>query len=248
MINPPVAVPCCAIAVQKAINTDMQTNYPATDINNNLFKPNTLPRPALHTALTRKHNVVTTHHDGKVNWKDFAFTGSLKNIKQYAHLSFNNDNKDQELAFTQIVTAFVLQLHQKSNFVIGVRNKESIHEINILKSMLNNPSQFICFLSGQGGSGKSRVIGAVLHYCKFFCQELNLEFSRQTIIVTALTGAAAVNINGQTTSKACKLNCKNIEKCDKWAHETCMVIVDEVSFCSQEELTSLNANLSVLCD
>ena len=129
-------------------------------------------------------------------------------------------------------------------------DEETIHQICILKSTLNNPNQFKCFLSGQGGSGKSRVIGAVLHYCKNLCQELNVEFSRHTIVVTALTGATAVNINGETTSRACKLNKNrnNIEKCDVWAEETCMVIVDEISFCSQDDLTTLNNNLNVLCD
>ena len=94
------------------------------------------------------------------------------------------------------------------------------------------------------------MIGAVLHYCKNLCQALNVEFSRHTIVVTALTGAAAVNINGETTSRACKLNKNrnNIEKCDFWAEETCMVIVDEISFCSQDDLTTLNDNLNILCD
>ena len=41
---------------------------------------------------------------------------------------------------------------------------------------------------------------------------------------------------------------KNIEKCERWAGETCMVIVDEISFCSQEDLATLNDNNNVLCD
>ena len=92
------------------------------------------------------------------------------------------------------------------------------------------------------------MIGAVIHFCKNLCHALNVEFTRFTIVVTALTGAAAVNINGETTSRACKLNSKNVEKSDEWADETCMVIVDEISFCSQDDFEKLNANLNLLCD
>ena len=168
-------------------------------------------------------------------------------MKHCGTLSFNGD-KHQEQAFIQIVSSFVLKLHEKSNHVSGMGDAEFIEETCDLKEMLNDPSQFICFLSGQGGSGKSRVIGAVLHHCKHLCQALNVEFSRNTIVVTALTGAAAVSINGQTTSKACKLNSKNVEKCDVWADETCMVVVDEISFCSQQDFEKLSVNLNLLCD
>ena len=186
-------------------------------------------------------------HDGQVNWEQFTFTGSLRNISHCADLCFNGDN-DHEVAFTQTVSAFVLKLHEKSKFCKGKGEKQSIDQTQKLQSSLNDPNQFVCFLSGQGGSGKSRVIGAVIHHCKNLCQALNVEFSRFTIVVTAMTGAAAVNINGQTVHRACKLNNRKIEKSDEWANETCMVIVDEISFCSQGELTKISANSNLLCD
>ena len=67
---------------------------------------------------------------------------------------------------------------------------------------MNNKDQFICFMSGAGGTGKSRVIHLVCHYCKMLCEELSVEFTKQTIVVTAMTGTAAVNINGETTHAA----------------------------------------------
>ena len=75
---------------------------------------------------------------------------------------------------------------------------------------------------------------------------LNVQFTRQTIVVTALTGAAAITVNGQTIARACKLNNKNIKLCHKWKHETCLVIVDEISFCNQDQLTTLNKKLNLL--
>ena len=246
-INPPNVSSCDAITTQEPTNENTSTDSLTVETTmNNLLKPNSLPRQHLHKILTTRHDVLTTNH-GQVNWEQFVFTGSLENISHYADLCFNGDD-DQEVAFTQTVSAFVLKLHEKSTFCKGKGEKQSIDQTQKLQSLLNDPKQFVCFLSGQGGSGKSRVIGAVIHYCKNLCQALNVEFSRFTIVVTAMTGAAAVNINGQTVHRACKLNNSNIEKSDEWANETCMVIVDEISFCSQDELTKISANLNLLCD
>ena len=214
---------------------------------NGQLKPNALQRNALHTLLTKQHTVVTANN-GSLKWDDFKFTGSLMSVSQHATHCFNTD-KDQQLAFIQIVCAFILKLHQKTKFNAGSEN-EFIHQITLLKSTLNNPDQFIGFLSGQGGSGKSRVIQAVMNFCKNLCIALNVEFSRHTILVTALTGAAAVGINGETTSRACKLNSNSdkIKMDEVWVDEVCMLIVDEISFCSQDNLTKMNKNLNTLCD
>ena len=89
----------------------------------NLLKPNTLSRQSLLMLLTKTHNVVTTNNDGSVSWEKFTFTGSFGNISQSADLCFNSD-KDQELAFTQIVSAFVLKLHQKAKSCMGLGNTD----------------------------------------------------------------------------------------------------------------------------
>ena len=76
----------------------------------------------------------------------------------------------------------------------------------------NRKGQFIGFLSGAGGTGKSKVIHLVRTYCKMLCDELNIEFNKRTIVTTALTGTAAVSINGETTARACKLKSKSVSK------------------------------------
>jgi hypothetical protein len=65
-----------------------------------------------------------------------------------------------------------------------------------------------------------------------------------------MTGSAAININGETTHKACSLNCKlsNIKRDNEWVENACLLIVDEVSFASNENLTKLNQCLNLLCD
>jgi hypothetical protein len=190
--------------------------------------------------------------DGEVTVKTIQPNGTLQNIRQYAEFTFSGD-KDQEKAFVQIASAFVVKLYGK---ILGINNvkkryrsgqvkldfnkaiyvlvkqgktdhmaqlvdveilnslralNESEHNetINIslldfpadkmiqvkwatnktdqvplssvklsyvstqekrttrnkflpeLQGTLNNRKQLICFLSGAGGTGKSRIIHAV---------------------------------------------------------------------------------------
>jgi predicted GTPase len=98
---------------------------------------------------------------------------------------------------------------------------------------MRNQKQLIMFMMGAGGSGKTKVINAVMAYAKGFCKELNYMFDKRMIVVTALTGVAATLINSETTHSAAKLNYKNItsEHIDEWqkAH---LLIIDEISFAS----------------
>ena len=50
-------------------------------------------------------------------------------------------------------------------------------KLQLLEQILNDKNQFVCFLSGAGGTGKSRVINGVRHYCKLLCNELGVEFT-----------------------------------------------------------------------
>ena len=110
-----------------------------------------------------------------------------------------------------------------------------------------HPEQFIGFLSGPGGTGKSKVIHAVLEYCKGFCDLIKYPFHKRTIVVTALTGAAAVNIRGETTHSACLIYNKAIKPQDieDW-QDTVMVLIDEISFTSYDVLSKINKNLNIL--
>jgi ABC-type molybdenum transport system ATPase subunit/photorepair protein PhrA len=62
-------------------------------------------------------------------------------------------------------------------------------------------NQLICFLHGPGGSGKTTVIDLVTAY-------ENNDFSTQTILVTAMTGVAAMILVEETTHSAVYLNQK----------------------------------------
>ena len=76
-----------------------------------------------------------------------------------------------------------------------------------------NDKQFICFLSETEGTEKSKVVHSFCHDCKNFCkQQLNIEFTKCTLAITAMTGTAAVNINGETTIKSLLSQLLNIQQ------------------------------------
>ena len=193
----------------------------------------------IHSSFTE----VVTNESGK-KFLD-KITGSLTNIKQYAECSFEGDT-DQEEAFTLIASSFVMTLYNRS-----IKEKKRVrNEEKYYKELFNfhrQKKQFIAFLSGAGGTGKSEVINSVKYYCKTLCDNLNIEFNKRTIVVTALTGAAAVSINGETTAKACQLKSNNVEEDSAWEH-TIMLIVDEISFATKEEIETLNKNLRIIRD
>ena len=85
------------------------------------------------------------------------------------------------------------------------------HYLQQLEQILNDKNQFVCFLSGAGGTGKSRVINGVRHYFKLLCNELGVEFTKRTIVVTAVTGSAAVAIHGKTMHSACNFYNKKVK-------------------------------------
>ena len=283
-------------------------------------------------SLTRE--VITTS-DGV---ESIIPNGTLNNIKKYAELSFQGD-KDQEIAFIQIVAAFVVRLHEKTKanntvskrfsngkrrfdfskpLKVWVRDGQIDHiatltdarilallqninerddgidyialsRLNLLQSdkieikwenrsdtelvdwskvrligvpseqrstrdeylqqlreILNKTSQFLCFLSGAGGTGKSEVINTVRHYCKLLYNELGIEFTKRTIVVTAITGSAAVSIHGETMHSSCDFNSK-MSPDEDWKN-TIMVVVDEISFIKRCDFEKLNTILNAKCE
>ena len=175
---------------------------------------------------------------------EIVVTGTLQNIRDYADQVFKQD-RHQCKAFELIVAAFIVQLY-KGPQILGKRQRTKTNVVKELKNV-NHEGQFVGFLSGPGGTGKSRVINSVLRYCKTLCDNAGIGFSKRTITVTALTGAAAVNIFGETTHGACLLNARNVtaEKIEEWK-DTKMLIVDEISFASKHILMKLNKHLNLL--
>jgi type II secretory pathway predicted ATPase ExeA len=122
--------------------------------------------------------------------------------------------------------------------------KELLH----LSRMKHREEQLVLFLTGAGGSGKSKVITNVLWYRKGFCKLLGQQFDSHTIVVTALTRVVAMLIHGKTLSLAALLNqkrCVTIEQMKEWENAQ-LVIIDEISFAKGSALLTLHKQLTAL--
>ena len=110
-----------------------------------------------------------------------------------------------------------------------------------------NNSQLIMLLHGPGGSGKSEVIKHVEAYCRQFCGNIGAGFTHRTIVVTALSGAAASSIDGETVHGAMGLNRRKTDSefIEVW-DDTRLLIIDEISFASKKLVKSVYDKLKVL--
>ena len=98
----------------------------------------------------------------------------------------------------------------------------------------------IMFLHGPGGSGKSAVMELVCQCDQGYCELLDYPFMSNTIVTTAMTGVAATLLKGETLHRKCCLAKKvRGDNIAKWRH-TRLLIVDEISFASWEEMEDLD--------
>ena len=165
----------------------------------------------------------------------------------------------QRAAFQCVTSAFLLTYYKdaekgfdigsdediSNDLANGVAFELNMENLNLLAN--GTKDQLIMFFSGQGGSGKSECIRQTILYCRSFCENLRVKFTRNTIRVTALTGVAAVAINGETIDSAACLG-KDFgnyldSDYDNWA-ECRLLIIDEVSFMGSDKLIKLH---TVLC-
>ena len=103
-------------------------------------------------------------------------------------------------------------------------------------------------MHGPGGSGKSWVIDLIMLYAKEYSDLIpNFVFHKRTIIVTAMTGSAATLINGETAHQVLQIYRRKIDITDvEEFQETRLIIIDEISFASMEEVHKINFKLQAL--
>ena len=217
--------------------------------------------------LTAISLAVIRRHVAHIDEVSEPANGTTKSIQEWATKLFtdpdtNERDHAQQRAFEVIVSMFILTFYDEAEQNEGKHNtgtaapelrrqirapyrklKKKLQKMTGMKQQ----KQLIMFMAGAGGSGKTRVINAVMAYAKGFCKEVNYMFDKRMIVVTALTGVAATLINGETTHSAAKLNYKNIthEHIEEWKHSR-LVIIDEISFASSDILIKLNTKLQAL--
>mmetsp|Transcript_45114 Transcript_45114/g.109778 ORF Transcript_45114/g.109778 Transcript_45114/m.109778 type:complete len:571 (+) Transcript_45114:3498-5210(+) len=178
------------------------------------------------------------------------------------------EDEEQKRAFESIVCAFLLEVHRRSNETTSTNptdqpatNRRRVNETNGLSRVdqirydkiirdlenVNKKGQYIVLLHGPGGTGKSHVIKHVITYAQKAMENMNVVFNKRTIVVTAITGSAAVSIRGETTCGAACLKSRKIKTSviEDYAN-TYMFICDEISFGGPEIPSTLNRNLNVI--
>ena len=109
-------------------------------------------------------------------------------------------------------------------------------------------SQLVMFLSGMGGTGKSEVIKSFTYFAEKVSACFGWEFNDNTVVISALTGSAATELDkGMTLHKAVGLNKKQITDEDrlKWKG-TKMLVIDEVSFMTVSNLLKADKQMRIL--
>jgi hypothetical protein len=184
--------------------------------------------------------------------------GSVESIVDWARKAKLDEL--QRRAFEIITGTFVLTFFQSKqdpeSVGCGFRSsdREYLQQKLKLKRLveddrLKTGEQLICFLHGPGGSGKSTVIDLVTEYARDYCSYMeDYQFTSRTIVVTAMSGIAATLLMGETTHSAVYLNQKTdikAEQVDAW-RDTCLLIVDEISFATKKQIIKLHKNLTRL--
>jgi hypothetical protein len=190
---------------------------------------------------------------------DINANGSVESIREWARIAFQDSqthviDQTQQRAFEVIMSTFVISFHNEADRNVqmtGTIEPHSRSQYNKLRSDLGKlygrpdpEGQMIMFLTGPGGSGKTKVINSVLSYAKRFCEQMQYAFDKRTIVVMAMSGVAATLIDGETIHSAAKLNCEKItlDHQKEW-YNTRMLIVDEISFANSSDLMKLHESL-----
>ena len=180
--------------------------------------------------------------------------GTAPSINEWAHKA--NLDRRQRRAFKNIVAQFILTFYRRTD------NKEELSRIGrseyrkerrrlIMLAKRRRDSalihkQLIMFLDGPGGSGKSTLIDLVMIYAQQFCDLLGYPFTKNTIVISAMSGVAATLLHGRTTHSSCCLYRKpTTDDINAWT-ETRMLVVDEISFGSKEDFENLDKKLRFL--
>lgn len=184
--------------------------------------------------------------------------GTARSIVEWSNRPELTFDEEQKLSFQIVTAAFIATYYEDAAGIdpsayekLGSNNRGVRHDFNRerrrLKKLarLKKREPMRMFLDGAGGAGKSHVVGELLQYGRSFTEALGLQFDTRTIIVTALSGVAAVSIRGETLHSAAALN-REVKLDDhSWANAR-LLIIDEVSFMSTSEVDLLDEKLRSL--
>ena len=83
-------------------------------------------------------------------------------------------------------------------------------------------------------------------YAKSYCDVLGHEFTCRTIVITAMSGVAATLLHGETTHMCLGMNRKLRQEDIEEFTDTRLVIIDEISFASVQDIETIHEKLKFL--
>jgi hypothetical protein len=130
---------------------------------------------------------------------------------------------------------------EQLDYMISKLRPLQLKAFNIVKNYItNNTRQLGLFLTGEGGTGKSRVIEAIVHFTRKHYGKTDGIYG--PIIVTAPTGTSSNNINGFTYHSVCGFTIaksekteQNYQKMGKRISGAKIIVIDEISLTSLED-------------
>lgn len=175
-------------------------------------------------------------------------TGTVESMKLRAEQA--HFDKDQRKAFLIMLSHFVLTyieeveehshdstLRNTTHYSTIRREKKKLFKCGGKKQTLR------LFLDGPGGSGKSEVLKEVLRYARDFCTNLQVPFTKHTILMTASTGVAATLINGNTVHTGCSVYKVTSDSDRETFKDVRMLVLDEISMIDIKFLKKLDGKL-----
>ena len=182
-------------------------------------------------------------------------------------------DEDQYILYESICAQFLLSVLNDGLNALGgeLGHRSTISEalqldvgdINRLKDRLrqlgaktiqlgaSSRDQLIAFVTGMAGAGKSTGLMVAQRFCFEFYKAASIAWGDNTFLFTAYTGAAASAFDGITTLKGLlvKVKDRNIKDSDRDRFKQVrIIIIDEISFMKDSELTETDRRLKDLGD
>jgi PIF1-like helicase/Ulp1 protease family, C-terminal catalytic domain/Helitron helicase-like domain at N-terminus len=213
-------------------------------------------RPSFSQLMTLTYQSTRRRVDGIMQSPSHSVeaTGTAKSIIEWSMQIHLNFDVHQMTAFQIITAAFVLTYYDDYVDSSDETKQHSMrHDFNTEKKLLQ---ELAClslakpylrmFLDGAAGAGKTHIIKATTNYASNYASNLGVTFDMRTIILTALSGVAAVGLGGETIHSAAAWN-RNIdpERDHSWINAR-LLIIDECSFMNTSQVELLDEKLRCL--
>ena len=165
-------------------------------------------------------------------------------------------DEKQYIAYEIIACTFLLKLveegRDRSSFLgqylgsaLNTSNEDTDQLVEHLKAR-GGMEQLLMFLTGPAGAGKSTAVKVAERFCLEFCAAVSVMWYDETFLFTACSGSAAAIFGGITIHSAAVLNGKVTDKARKTWQKVDIVMIDEISYFSDNDFKKLDRKLKDL--